>query len=159
MTCSYCDWWAKSPVVQKGRSFNTRKCIASDIKIQADSKTCKYFNPIFFFCDQAGQRLSFIQCIARRRNEKKINAWASCRKCRQFDKEIKAIVEKYFIDVRPIVTPMKFKNKTSSVITRKIKRRNKTERQIKRRNKGRVERQIKRREKPRKIKRRKKDRK
>jgi len=105
MSCSCCLWWTRSKVVQRNNSGFVRRCIASKKEVKADSEPCQYFNPGYFQCDKYGCRLTFLQCLSRRRNGKGFLSWEECNDCRQFDKEIRPIIEKYFIDMVPIVTP------------------------------------------------------
>ena len=175
-TCGCCHWWSRSNVISRGTTNNanyTRKCIASRKKVTSDTDRCKYFNPDYFYCDKFGVRLKYVQCLARRRNEKKLGEWDDCKKCRQFEKEIGPVIKDYFLDLVPIVTPMRLRKKGdnsgnladptrsySFSSTRKIKRRsNKGSGKIKRRSKPDSPKVIKRREKKkdkvRKIKRRK----
>jgi len=111
MSCSNCHWWCRSDVVKRESNGYTKRCIASKKKVQADSKQCKYFNPTIFNCDNFGCRLNYNQCIARRRNEKNLLSWELCKNCRQFDKEIRPIIERYFLDLVPIVTPRRLLRK------------------------------------------------
>jgi len=107
-TCGCCHWFYKSNVVARGTSNNaayTRKCIASKKKVMSDNDRCKYFNPEYFYCDKFGVRLKYVQCLARRRNEKKLREWDVCKRCRQFEKEIADVIKDYFLEMVPIVTP------------------------------------------------------
>lgn len=138
MPCSCCEWWAHSRVVQRGSSGYIRSCIAANKEIKSNSDPCKYFNPTYFHCDKFGQRITFMQCLNRRRNEKKLTSWQDCKKCRQFDKEIREVISDYFLDANPTVTPRHLikKEETPSGSARKIKRRERPEettRKIKRR--------------------------
>jgi hypothetical protein len=168
MTCSCCNWWVRSKVISRGSGANSlyvRKCIASGKEVKSNSEKCRYFNPTYFYCDKYNCRLTFAQCLQRRRNDKKFNDWDECRNCRQFDKEIRPILEKYYLDRVPVVTPRKLRDydkKKETPKKRVIKRRNKPDskkpRTITRRSKSvsNKPRKIKRRSKsePRKIKRR-----
>lgn len=162
--CGYCDWWIQSDIVSRGdksSSLTTRMCVAKKKRITEDSESCRYFNPTYFYCDQYNCRLVFEQCIARRRNRKSLTDYLPCKKCRQFDTEIREIIKDYFIDMVPIVTPRHLARGESDVQigSGKIKRRGQKKdgqkRVIKRRDKGngkpqaqKEKRKIKRRSKP-----------
>jgi len=159
--CGLCDWFANSPIVTKGDkgTLGKRKCVAKKMRRASDSEACKYFKANYFYCDQFNQRLKFEQCLSRRRNPKGFNSYSKCKKCRQFDKEIRPIIEAYWLDMVPIVTPRHLQGQGESDVPplRKIKRRNKeqqgptSKRKIKRREStgtNKKKRTIKRRSKP-----------
>ena len=106
-----------------------------------DSSSCQYFKPTYFYCDQNNCRLTYGQCLARRRNTQNLMGYLACKKCRQFDTDIREIIMSYFIDMIPIIIPRKFSkdNNDQSIIgSGKIKRRQKdngNKRKIKRRDK------------------------
>lgn len=141
--CGYCDWFTQSNVLSRGdkSSLAQRKCIAKGKSVTESSDSCRYFKPIFFYCDQYNCRLLFEQCIARRRNRKNLNDYLQCKKCRQFDTELRDIIQEYFIDMVPIVTPRHLARGDSenTIGSGKIKRRGQKKdgqkRQIKRRGK------------------------
>lgn len=145
--CGYCDWFLQSDFVSRGEkgAASVRKCIAKHRRITEDSESCRYFKPAIFYCDNNNCRLTFEQCIARRRNRKNLIDYQSCKKCRQFDTDIREIVQDYFIDMVPIVTPRHLNrgesnNSVNQVGSGKIKRRGQSKedqkRKIKRRDNG-----------------------
>lgn len=145
--CGYCDWFTQSDVLTRGdkSSLAQRKCIAKKRKITEDSESCRYFKPVYFYCEKYNCRLLFEQCIGRRRNRKNLTDYLPCKKCRQFDTQIREIVQEYFIDMVPTVTPRHLLtrgNENGPVIigSGKIKRRGQKKegqkRKIKRRDKG-----------------------
>ena len=142
--CGNCDWWPNSPIVKIDKQKNTvRKCIAKKRRVRAESESCKYFKPTYFFCDKYQQRLPFEVCLSRRRNRKGLSGYLPCKKCRQFEREIKEIIERYFIDSTPIKTPRHLSRGDEKIGSGKIKRRQKkdqdkakSKRKIKRRDKS-----------------------
>lgn len=153
--CSYCSFWVQSPVIgrddaTKKTKFIRRVCPASLNKVSADHDSCEYFNPAsIFYCDLNNHRLTLLECMNRRRNSKGFQAWKKCKRCRQFNNDIKPILEDYFFDCRkvkevPIETAKKsgIKRRKKSKIKRRkskpsgIKRRKKKPVKIKRRKKG-----------------------
>jgi len=148
MPCIYCDYFPSLKTVKKRKEKpDIRRCHIAKRKVTSErERECVYFTPTThpFYCDNNNCQLDLIQCIARRRNRKGLTAWDNCRKCRQWDQELRQVVEKYILDMARPKQPIPEKPK------RKLKRRKK--RTIKRR----AKRTIKRREeKPkRKIKRR-----
>ena len=123
--CIYCRHWQSStiiPATGKRTCTFTHKIINPDKKIE-----CACFNPDYFYCEKNNIRLSFLNCLNRRKNDRMLNGFNSCGKCRQFDIDIKDILTDFWIECKKInLTPAK----------RKIKRRKK-QRKIKRRNKQR----------------------
>ena len=107
-TCGYCRYWSESKVTSRG-TINaieiSRKCPASLSHVQSDSKSCKYFNPLYFYCDKRGVRIEIIQCLNSRRNPKAFVANEPCKKCRQFEKDVREIAISYYIDSTPTITP------------------------------------------------------
>lgn len=141
--CGYCDWFSQSNVLTRGdkSSLSKRKCVAKGKQITEDSESCRYFKPVYFHCEKYNCRLQFEQCIARRRNRKNLTDYLPCKKCRQFDTEIRGIIEEYFIEMVPIVTPRHLArgNDGNTIGSGKIKRRGQKKdsqkRKIKRRDK------------------------
>lgn len=160
--CGNCDWWANSPITSReSQKHITRRCVAKLKRIQSDTKSCRYFKPLYFHCDKYNCRLTFDQCLSRRRNVKNLSGYAGCKNCRQFEKEIREIIEAYYLETVPIVTPRHLargNELTNQIGSGKIKRRKKKEgsnpngkRKIKRREKPQSNgkrRKIKRRSKP-----------
>ena len=150
--CMYCHEWSSSPIIRRGSDQDQsshkmifRKCPVTKKQINIDSDGCKYFNPASgFYCDNNQCWLTFIECLNRRRNQKGFGVFEKCKKCRQFDKEIKSIVQDYWIDGEQTIKPKRaIKRREKIEKKRVIKRRNKiTKRIIKRRS---VKRTIKRR--------------
>ena len=142
--CGMCDWWPNSPITKVDKNKNTvRKCVAKKRRIKATSESCKYFNPTYFFCDQYQQRFPYEVCLARRRNRQNLGGYSQCKKCRQFEREIREIVEEYFLNSTPIVTPRHLARGEEKIGSGKIKRRKKkdqdkpkSKRTIKRRDKS-----------------------
>jgi len=139
-SCKYCSYWYHSRVIKKNveeesgsgkkrkkSNFKAtvRKCKLTNKKIKSDSPNCKWFSPSSVYCNQENHLIKIINCLDRRRNEKGLTAWDDCRKCRQFDQEIKDIAETYWLNAVPI------KAKTTEEKQRKkigkIKRREKSE--------------------------------
>lgn len=152
--CVYCYYWIRSSIVRriKKKSKSTkkklkkneekklkkneetktiikRKCQIKKKIIDTSSKSCKNFSPIGFFCDNYNIYLKFIQCLNRRRNSENLTKWADCKKCRQFEKEIKEIADEYFLNAKKVRNPSsriikRRKTKPVKIIKkRKIKRR------------------------------------
>ncbi len=146
--CAYCETWLKAPVVKrsgedsKSGSFAKRNCPVIRKVVISDQPGCEYFNPMrTFFCDSYHHRTSLMECLNRRRNVQGFKQWKPCVECRQFERDIRSIIEEYYLEQTKVVPPPK---------QRKIRRRAKAPDKKKKR-------KIKRREKPaRKIKRRKK---
>lgn len=165
-TCIYCQHFAKSKVVTRKKKTDApykRKYQYRKKRITSESPACKYLLPVeTFYCDVNDNRLTFLQCLARRRNVKNLPDYKQCEKCRQFEREIKEILQQYFIDADQPLLPKGFKEqipKDGPIVVnpgRKLKRRKKR-RVLKRRKKTTETRVLKRRSKPktRKIKRRK----
>lgn len=148
VTCEYCKYFAPSKVIRKKvdedsdkrkkRGPVRKRCIASGKKIDIESTACDFFDPAaFFHCARNHQRIAFIQCINRRRNEKGLKTFDDCRKCRQWDTVIKHIAEDYWLKGRKPLSPKK-----------SIRRRQKKESTIRRREKPVRESTIRRRQKP-----------
>jgi len=173
-SCKHCIHWYSSSVIgkrkdndeiqekkkkrKKDKNFKptTRRCIITKKKIQSNSPNCKWFNPSLVYCNENLHPIKISNCLDRRRNEKQMAAWDYCKKCRQFDLEIKDIAEKYWLNATPI--NIKTKAERSKKKKRKLKRRGESEinqeqvtiRTIKRRKKtetAKPKRTIKRREK------------
>lgn len=125
--CLYCKLWNDSSKKIKNTTSNEKikKCLANKT-VTAASKACKYFNPNqVFYCDKNSIRLDVINCLSRRRNSKEFSAFENCKKCRQFELEIKDFVIKYIIEGKQA----KERKGRKKIITEnkevKIKRRNK----------------------------------
>lgn len=162
-TCKYCKWWTRSKVIRretieeeegkkKKIQLIKRKCPTKSKKakpVESDSPACKFFNPEIFWCDKFECWLTIPQCIARRRNNLKLEVWDYCKKCRQFELEIREIVNDYWINGKIVKEPEEPKKKV------KIKWK-KDKKTIKRRKKEWKEKRIitRRKTKPKKIKRR-----
>lgn len=161
--CIRCEQWTKSKAryreqvgeesTKKGKkrqSVKSRKvaykiCAYKKRKIQPDTAACKYFKPnARFYCHKYGCWLHILNCLDRRHNPKSFKAYAECKTCRQFEKEIKDIVDDYYINRREVIIPRE---------ARKLKRRKPTpetspsKRKIKRRSTDSSKRKIKRRSK------------
>lgn len=145
--CGYCENYSK--MLKPGTSNRKAKfgCPVRRRKVLFDKKACKYFKPRkYFYCDNHGEQLNFVSCLARRLNLVALPAYEKCKKCRQFEQDIGQIVQNYIVEGVAIAT----------IPESKLSRKNsvREERKLKRRSSGRV---LKRRnQKPRKLKRRKK---
>ena len=84
LPCSYCEFFQKPIKTNKTEGF--RICKAEKI-VTIDSKICEQFEVAeFFHCIKYSIRMKLNMCLNRR--ESNINAYAYCKKCRQFEKEI-----------------------------------------------------------------------
>lgn len=156
--CVYCHAWVRSPITKKSNlqededtnkkskskrfkhALIERKCIVSKKIMTIDSEACKYFKPAKSFrCNKNNQDVAFIACLHRRFNQDKLSSYEDCKKCRQFDMDIKPIMEDFWLNAKQIIEPKINKNKSEKLTTTKrvIKRRDtkETQRIIKRRNK------------------------
>lgn len=145
--CIYCYEWSRSPIIrrstdqeQSSHKTISRKCPIIKKQINTDSNGCKYFNPsLFFYCNKDQCFIDFIACLNRRRNSKDLDSFNGCKKCRQFDKDIKPIIEDYWLNGKEIIKhrlPIKRRDKTETkrIIKRREKKIKKTiKRKIKRR--------------------------
>lgn len=162
-TCQYCKWWIRSKVIRRitveGEKKKNeiklikRNCPVKNKKptIESNSPACKFFSPENFWCDKFHCWLSIPQCLARRRNISKLEVWETCKKCRQFELEIREVATDYWINGKLIKEPKepKKKVKTKGEKGKKIIKRRKKEWKEKRTI-------TRRKPKPKKIKRRKK---
>lgn len=169
-TCGYCAEWVKAKIRRKGnddKKIINRICQVKNRKIKSTSSSCKYFKPNdYFYCDKYNCWLHLVNCLNRRRNSKAFRGWNACRKCRQFETEVKDVISDYYIDRLKVKEPpgdknRKIKRRKKKDTVRKIKRRKKPEvRKIKRRKKSKLTKALDSiasiNKKPRKIKRRKK---
>jgi len=133
-SCKYCEYfYGQTPIkssLSKGSTPKRRCKIAKKIIVE-DSKICKYFNPTFsFWCEKFKQKLNPIYCLIRRLNKKSFDNWKPCKKCRQFDKEIRPLIEDHFLELQKIIPPP---NNPENKEKRKIKRRKGNNRTLKRR--------------------------
>jgi hypothetical protein len=75
-------------------------------------------------------QLAFANCLNRRGNRLKLKEWEDCKKCRQFEKELKGLFMEFFIEGRDPITPASYTKpepKTNAKKKRRvIKRRNKS---------------------------------
>lgn len=143
--CGHCKHY------NTGKVFGTkddvkRGCIPKDKKVSFVDKSCMFFSPNeYFTCEKHGDRIQIPICLIRRSksHSSELTAYNDCKKCRQFDTEIRDIVVKYFVEMQ---RPRKFKSKVildtqkqqldEKSSKRKIKRRSKqTNKKIKRRKK------------------------
>jgi hypothetical protein len=104
-TCKYCEIFQNTEAQKDGRKF----CPLTKKEVDKKTKACIYINPKNFYCDNYALRLKLIQCINRRRNEPEFEQWKSCRNCNQFEKEIKPIILKYYIEAKRIRIPLSLK--------------------------------------------------
>jgi len=172
--CSYCQYWPGAKIERRSEGEDqgkkkkkkkkkyeivTKICKigSKEKKVNSDSAACHYFNPKdLFYCEENNCFLNLVNCLHRRRNNKDFKAWESCKKCRQYEKGIRDIIEDYYFNNTEIIKPkeprkIKRRKKADAPTSRRIIKRRKPKRIIKRRKPKRI---IKRR-KPTKIKRRK----
>ena len=133
--CCYCKHWKTADKTKQ----NGRICLITGKIIQENKEIkCNYFDPGLFYCEKNDCWLSVIICLNRRRNIPDFNGWQYCKKCRQFDKEMKDFVIEYWIEGKSIQIKKPEKKSIRKIKrrikqTRKIKRRIKQTRKIKRR--------------------------
>ena len=171
-TCKYCKYWTESKVIKRvkaktGPDYLRRKCKYRRKLIDLNTESCRFFNPQIFWCNNFEYRVDFITCLLRRRNILELETWKVCKKCRQFDTEVKNIVIDYWVNGVEVRIPKaediikrktrkelrehvkkKIKDMEDTIGKRKIKRRSKIKpetRKIKRRTKTSKVRKIKRR--------------
>ena len=147
--CGYCKQYLSGVVFKSGDAIK-RKCIARQIKVPFDHRTCKYFEPVkYFLCTKWNDRITIPICLNRRINYEQLGKYLYCKRCRQFDHEINELVSKYIIDGAKIrrYNPDKPLRKLArrGNPKRKIKRRTPDKRVLKRRSKQPAKRKIKRR--------------
>ena len=136
--CIYCCGWNYSHIIKKeteNKTRNvTRRCPINKTNIDSQSKGCKYFDPSgIFYCNKNFHFVAFLACLNRRHNPHNINKFDECKKCKQFDNEIKPIVIDYWIDRIPIIKPVKKRilkrrgktNQTAKPVTKRILKRRK----------------------------------
>lgn len=127
LRCGYCNQFSSGKVFKSGDTVK-RKCIARQVKVDFNHRTCKYFDPVQYFqCIKHGERITFAHCAIRRLNHVSLTKYSYCKKCRQFDQEISQIMSQY------IVEGSKIKKYNPDKPLRKLARRNSAKRSIKRR--------------------------
>lgn len=95
LLCRYCETFYISPVVNEKGAVQ-RNCEVIEDNVKSSSKACRKFKPTSgFWCDQLNFRTCLEICINRRRNKKGYEAWNYCVKCRQYEQEVKSVVEKF----------------------------------------------------------------
>lgn len=148
--CGYCKQYSNGNVFKSGDTIQ-RKCIARQIKVDFNHRTCKYFEPVkYFLCTKWNDRITFPICLNRRVNHEQLGKYLYCKRCRQFDHEIREMVSEYFIDGTKIRRynpdkPLRKLARRSDPAKRKIKRRTPKKRVLKKRTKQPTKRKIKRR--------------
>ena len=148
--CGYCKQYSSGIVFKSGDTIK-RKCIARQIKVDFDHRICKYFDPTkHFLCTKWNDRITIPVCLSRRINYEQLGKYLYCKKCRQFDQEIKELVSEYFIDAVKIRKynpdkPLRKLARRGDPTKRKIKRRTPEKRVLKKRTKKPAKRKIKRR--------------
>lgn len=152
--CIYCAAWSHSAIIkrehddQDGKMIK-RKCAATGDIITIKTESCKYFCPaVCFRCIANNHDIAFLACLNRKRNPEKLDTFEKCRKCRQFDAEVKSIIEDFWIGANQVLPPPTNKGakriikrrETTRTIKRRVlspkrvvKRRKKIERKIRRR--------------------------
>jgi len=169
--CIYCREWIRSTVLMRAsqeqesesetkkkkkerNQRTTRKCDISKRSVTSDSIACKYFIPSqSFYCHKNYHFVNFLACLNRRNNAIELQPFERCRRCKQFDLEVKPIIKKYWVNAEKIIVPqpkrvIKRREKPKEVVKKRvIKRRkeSKPKRVIKRRSKSKPKRVIKRR--------------
>lgn len=156
-SCGYCHTWSKSPIIGREagdyssksnhRRIN-RKCILKKISVDFDSDNCKYFSPANnFYCDKNNHFVSFIVCLNRRFNKKGLDNFEQCKKCRQFDKDIKPILENFWVEGNPVIKSKRrnIKRRENKIDIKRNDKKIKDKRTIKRRKETKIKRTIKRR--------------
>lgn len=152
--CGYCNHWPTSRKTsqpneeeesttkkkkrrKKKKQSLMRECEVTGREITTSDIACKYIKPRSnFFCYDYGYWVNFLNCINRHRYKNR-KRYEKCQECRQWDKEVEPIIEKFALALPP----------------KRIIKRRKKKRIIKRRQKP-IKRIIKRRKKKRAIKRR-----
>lgn len=109
-TCKYCIHFAvtsKTGKVRKGKVF--RRCPVKEKLMHNDKSACDYFGPAnIFYCDIYSHQLAFANCLNRRGNRLKLKEWEDCKKCRQFEKELKGLFMEFFINGHDPITPSSY---------------------------------------------------
>ena len=132
--CVYCYEWSSSPIIrrwsdqdQSSRKVISRKCPVTKKQINIDSNGCKYFSPsLVFYCDKNQCFIDFMVCLNRRRNQKGLDSFNQCKKCRQFEKDVKSIIEDYWLNGKEIIIHrISIKRRDKIETKRPIKRREK----------------------------------
>lgn len=129
--CKYCKHFAatrRTGKVKKGKVY--RRCPVKARTIHSERSACDYFGPAnIFHCDMYEHQLAFANCLHRRGNRLDLKEWDDCKKCRQFEKELKGLFMEFFIEARKPITPYPDqieKPKESVKKNRTIKRRRKS---------------------------------
>lgn len=135
--CIYCCEWSHSPIIRRETDRSShkmifRKCPVIKKQIDTDSDGCKYFNPsLAFHCDKNHCFIDFMACLNRRRNPKDLDIFKQCKKCRQFENDIKPIIEDYWLNKKEIIKhKMSIKRREKTEAKKGIKRREKKTRKI-----------------------------
>ena len=142
--CGYCRNYSKGKSFKDGDSV-VRECIPKQKRVSFENKGCMYFNPRdTIYCEKNGDRVAIPICLHRRLNPHNWISFNYCKKCRQFEKDIKEIARIYFLEARKI---KKYKVPEEKPKTRKIKRRKEKpkKRKLKRRTTEKPKRKLKRR--------------
>ena len=148
--CGYCKQYVNGNVSKSGDTIE-RKCVARQIKVGFDHRICKYFDPAeFFLCTKWNDRIQIPICLNRRVNHQGLDKYSYCKRCRQFDQEIRELATEYFIDGKKIKKynpdkPLRKLARRGDPAKRKLKRRTPEKRVLKKRIKKPAKRKIKRR--------------
>jgi hypothetical protein len=155
--CGYCKHYVSGKVYKKEKEIK-RKCNVKNKKVSFDSKSCKYFLQNKYFECEYGDRITIPVCMNRRVNLENLESVKKCKKCKCFEKEIRPIIELYYLErVRMRKKRTQKEEDNDPPKKRKLKRRAKppdNKKQIKRRQKPQSKtktKKIKRRKSPRKI--------
>lgn len=152
--CVYCAAWSHSAIIKRDSESKSktikRKCAVTGATIAIETESCKYFCPaVCFRCIANNHDITFLACLNRRYNPEKLNAFEKCRRCRQFDIDIKSIIKDFWIRANKVLQPPT--NQESKKIikrreaTRTIKRRTQPPKRVIKRREKKIKRRIRRR--------------
>jgi len=108
MKCTYCDRFYRSKPLprtsDKGEKFDgARLCTTENKMIKSEDEACEYYQPTEgFYCDKWDMRVSPLQCLSRRLNRLGLEGFQDCRKCKQFENNIRQIIEEYYIKCKVV---------------------------------------------------------
>lgn len=163
--CLYCERWCQNPIVYKGKKNEgiVKQCSATKKKISSNDSSCRFFIPVTnVYCDKNDERIPMVLCLNRRVNRDKYRSWSNCAKCRQFDKEILPILEKYHVGLAKInrearkLKRRKNKKEGERILKRRTPKNSSPKKLTKRRKKSEPRKLKRRNDKPKKLKKRRK---
>ena len=119
-TCYYCKYYRTADLIgkpdMKGRQW--KKCRIKKKEVHSGKKQCEFFDPAqYFYCDKNGQHIQLAICAHKRFNPKNFEGWSKCKRCRQFEKHISALINDYILGKTKVKKPPEEKT------GRKLKRR------------------------------------